>query len=427
MSPELVNAIKERIGRGYAKDAIKSEVLRMGHSEELFEAAYTLAVHDASLGSQVTTTVSETHQKLSPITALVHEAIIFAAKRWEMVALLAFPLVFFVLSTELSLRFEGDLLIMGLISGVSIVVFFLYIINMMVALYLVSRGSELERATYAEGFLWTKKNFFSFIFVYTLTIFAVVGGFVLFIVPGFILLISLYFSQYVFVLEGKRGMSALLRSRAIVKGRRLTVLFKVIGLALYFFIPVFLVAFVFEIVKSLYPLPDLRVLGEVLMQIAAAFFTVISMRVMFQMYRELAVGVSEDAPSKTVTATHWVLVSIGLVIIPVIIVATLFFSSISEFGDMAPLPTQNSEPVAGMSLLDLQADRFFEDNSSYRGVCESLKTAISSGEEIECNEGDTEWAISASNAEQRWCVDSSNPNPKRVRSALGDKTTCFSI
>jgi succinate dehydrogenase hydrophobic anchor subunit len=427
MSPELINAIKERIARGHSKEAIKNEVLAMGHAEVLFEAAYTLAEHDAAHAPEVVRLSQHTPQRLSSVIALVKEAIVFTCDRLGMVGLIALPLVLFVLATELGIHFEGDLMMTALISGLTLVVFLLYMVNLMVTLYLVSRGSELEPATYAEGFSWAKKNFFGLFFVYLLTMLAVWGGFVLFIIPGFILLISLYFSQYVFVVEEKRGMAALLRSRALVKGRKLSVFIKILGLTLLFFIPVFVVAFTIEIVNSFYSLADLRVLGEVLMQIAAAFFTILSMRVMFQMYRELSVGVVDEAPTRRAAVTHWLLVAIGAVIIPLIIIAVIFFSSISEFGDMAEFSSEDSESVSGMSLLGLQADRYFEDNGSYLGVCEPLTSALGGGEGIECNESDTEWAISASSAEQQWCVDSTNPSPKRIVSALEGRTGCFNI
>ncbi len=46
----------------------------------------------------------------------------------------------------------------------------------------------------------------------------VVGGYVLLLIPGIILSLVLIFSRFAYVKEGKKGLSALLRSRDLVKG-----------------------------------------------------------------------------------------------------------------------------------------------------------------------------------------------------------------
>ena len=51
MSPELIHAIKERINAGQSREEIESAVLAMGHTKEVFAAAFTLAEHDIKEGS----------------------------------------------------------------------------------------------------------------------------------------------------------------------------------------------------------------------------------------------------------------------------------------------------------------------------------------------------------------------------------------
>ncbi|GFE57307.1 zinc-ribbon domain-containing protein [Geobacter sp. AOG1] len=67
----------------------------------------------------------------------------------------------------------------------------------------------------------------SFIWLYSLSGFIIVGGFLLFIVPGVIFYIWFFFGQFVLVVEGDRGMAALLKSKEYVRGRWLDVFFRV--------------------------------------------------------------------------------------------------------------------------------------------------------------------------------------------------------
>lgn len=62
------------------------------------------------------------------------------------------------------------------------------------------------------------KLFWSGIWLAILVMVAVAGGFILLIVPGIILAIGFMFTNYALVVEDKRGMQALLRSRQYVRG-----------------------------------------------------------------------------------------------------------------------------------------------------------------------------------------------------------------
>lgn len=57
----------------------------------------------------------------------------------------------------------------------------------------------------------------------------IIGGFLLFIIPGIIALVSLYLVLYVAVIENKTGMEALTRSRDLVKGRWWSVALVLLG------------------------------------------------------------------------------------------------------------------------------------------------------------------------------------------------------
>lgn len=59
----------------------------------------------------------------------------------------------------------------------------------------------------------------SFIWIGLLTTLVEFGGFILGIIPGIIFAIWFIISQFVFIVEGKKGFSALLRSKEYISGR----------------------------------------------------------------------------------------------------------------------------------------------------------------------------------------------------------------
>lgn len=60
--------------------------------------------------------------------------------------------------------------------------------------------------------------FWPYIWVSILSALAMLGGFVMLIVPGIILAVALSFSKFIVILENRRGLDALAQSRAYVKG-----------------------------------------------------------------------------------------------------------------------------------------------------------------------------------------------------------------
>ena len=60
--------------------------------------------------------------------------------------------------------------------------------------------------------------FWSFLWLGILAVFAVLGGFVMLVIPGFWFGVSLSFGTYIFVVERRRGLDALRQSKKYVKG-----------------------------------------------------------------------------------------------------------------------------------------------------------------------------------------------------------------
>jgi hypothetical protein len=68
----------------------------------------------------------------------------------------------------------------------------------------------------------------AFFWILLLQILAIGVGFILLVIPGFLLIAWLYFAQYALVFRGKRGMSALIRSYELIRGRFLRVATRIV-------------------------------------------------------------------------------------------------------------------------------------------------------------------------------------------------------
>jgi zinc-ribbon domain len=75
-----------------------------------------------------------------------------------------------------------------------------------------------ERLTLREALEQSWPRLGSFVWISMLTGFIIQGGFWLFFVPGVIFTVWFFFSQFVFVTEGERGMNALLKSKEYIRG-----------------------------------------------------------------------------------------------------------------------------------------------------------------------------------------------------------------
>jgi len=67
-----------------------------------------------------------------------------------------------------------------------------------------------------------------FLWVSILTGLIILGGMILFVIPGFIFTIWYFFSLYIFSIEGTRGFAALQKSKDLVQGRFWTVVWRII-------------------------------------------------------------------------------------------------------------------------------------------------------------------------------------------------------
>lgn len=92
------------------------------------------------------------------------------------------------------------------------------LVSIWVTVSLLYAISERDRITVAEALRKGGQRFFSYLWISLLSGFIVLGGFLLFIIPGIILAIWFSLALYILAAEDRRGMNALFRSKQMVQG-----------------------------------------------------------------------------------------------------------------------------------------------------------------------------------------------------------------
>ncbi len=118
----------------------------------------------------------------------------------------------------------------------------LFVAVALVAVITVLLKKETVNLTSIYNFSYSK--ILSYLWISILTILAVLGGTILFIIPGIIFSVWFSFAAYVLVVEGKTGVQSLAASKELVKGYFWPVLWRWIAPYFVYFLAVLVIVFV---------------------------------------------------------------------------------------------------------------------------------------------------------------------------------------
>ncbi len=218
MENELDKAITERIKAGYSKEAIITELINNGYTKESAEAA--VLAHGAEIVA------------LPSFGEQLKASFAYVKSRLDVVALLAavsLPLTVYMLvvgedienASSLEQVWFAIILLFTLLLGP--------VTNAMATYITLNKDTALSLSS-AWSYVWGHIG--SLLWLWTLVPLAILGGMVLFIVPGIIVSVYLSLALFVFLKEDKRGLAALLRSHALVRGSWWTILGRTFGVML---------------------------------------------------------------------------------------------------------------------------------------------------------------------------------------------------
>lgn len=415
MSPELIKSLRERIVGGESKEATKAAVLAEGYTPEVFEAAYTLASHDEqkvpSLAEPaVFSLIQEGFQKVitQPIGAI----------------LMAIPMVVTVLATA-GKQYAGDTLQAEIaLTGLIILALIAYFFAIIAALFLYTRPLT-EQVTMNTAIAWAIRHVLPLGFIYILVGLIVWGGFVFFLVPGMIVLVTTYFAQFIYLDEGAGGMHALLRSRVLVTDRWWLTARKIGGVLLLVLIPAFLLSILQEVVRYWSGNIYLGVGFDLLIEAVVAFVTAITIGAMFPLYQYLKATRPIHEETSILTKTlYWFLVVGGVLMaamIAIVVSRVEDFSAVSE--ELVSVEAGPDELVGVREAAEVYG---VTHNDSFEDVCSELVSSLTTEGEVECNDEESAWALQINSVSESWCIDADTA-PKRLETKLEDRTHCLAL
>lgn len=250
MSPELQQAVKERIELGHSREQITAELHEAGYDDITIDAVYSASVSPIPIPGAV---------ELPSATTLFSQAWKFTLSRPDLLALLTLPTL---LINGAGVAMQMNWLPVGVLSLAALLIGFLGLVFVQFLLQLtlahtVITTQKSSPVTLAESWNWATKNVWPWLWIATLSFCVVFGGFMLLIIPGVIVSFYIAFAVYVYIDEDVRGMSALQRSRELVTGNFWDVLSRlfvfilfIIGLSLLAGLIALILVFVFGAVGN---------------------------------------------------------------------------------------------------------------------------------------------------------------------------------
>ncbi len=231
-------------------------------------------------------------------------------ERWQvLVEIVLLPTLVVALGyVLLSLGFPFSIL-GGLIVFIGYIIF---VFSMLPVIFSLHHTAGVD-ASYKATIGW----FWPFVWVTILEVFAVMGGFIILIIPGIWLGVALMLMMYVFVSEHRRGIDALRQSKDYIKGYWWAILGRVLLLGLMFFAAMVVIEIPVMIIAG----NTARVLVTMLLTLFFVPFSIIYHYVIFENLRALK---PEFADAQTKKGTGFIKTSaiVGIVA-PVLAVCAL--------------------------------------------------------------------------------------------------------
>lgn len=194
-----------------------------------------------------------------------------------------------------------------------------FVYSVMPIIFSIHNATGVD-ASYKATLGW----FWLFLWVIILEIFAVLGGWIMVIVPGIWLGVSLSFTAYVFVIERRRGLDALRQSKDYVKGYWWPVFGRMLLIGLSF-------AVVTAIVEAVFAAAGGRILGSIIGLAMTLFFlpyTSIYNYLIFQNLRELKPAMATEEKK---TGGGFIMASaiVGVAVPVLLVLALVVFGAVS--------------------------------------------------------------------------------------------------
>jgi hypothetical protein len=339
MNPELQQAITERRQLGYSDEAIQKELIEAGYD--------TATIHQILTSSHATA--------LPGVMHLFQGAVDYVKERYDLALVLSLPLVVMSLLEYLELAGVLSASVSLLASVFNLILIIVYYVLFLAVINIVIQKEETA-VSFSDSWRWASHNFFGFIWLSILSTLIIWGGFVLLIIPGLLMSLYFYLSQYVFVAEHKTGFSALSRSHDLITGVWWPVLGRLVGVGLLFFI--FFIVVLVLVGLATYSLADNQVLDfltSLMIQLFASIMTVCNIYIGTQIYharKSFVTSKPVKQSKKTILYSVFIAITVAVITFGVVLVTTNWeavqsiLRSIDERENPAELMTEDERQAA---------------------------------------------------------------------------------
>lgn len=224
---ELTDYILSQRAQGVSDDAIREALIKAGWQKDQIEAGFQSLSYDTGVNRVVISGfILLLKKSWNLYSRLLGKIIILGVIGHLPVVASAFfiwqylPLFFVkgkqytseLIFNELEVKSLISLLI---IAGVFIL--FTQFMNLLGTIYLIKERNNNPSVTTVLKF--ALHNYWKFLVIFILSTIFILLGFMLLVIPGIIAMTWLFFGEYVFVYEGKKGLAALKVSRHLIQGR----------------------------------------------------------------------------------------------------------------------------------------------------------------------------------------------------------------
>lgn len=262
---QLFNYIQLSIQQGKDKDEIKNSLLASGWQDTDIEKVFT-TIHQNNIQPVIPQPpqTTQTGSVLPGVFSLIHEAWgLYKQRVKTFIGIMFIPATLVVVigliqpqleylaeqspNADNLLKIAGLSIFLTLISLISII----FSLMGQSALFFSIKDSK-ENTGVMDSYRKALSYFFSYIWVLILMGCIVLGGFLLFIIPGIIFMTSFSFAIVILINENEKGMNALLKSREYVRGMWWAIFGKSFTAGLIISLPLYGISAILYILKVPY-------------------------------------------------------------------------------------------------------------------------------------------------------------------------------
>ena len=210
----LINYIKDERARGVHDEDLHAELVHKGWKNEDIVSAF----------KATETSLVTTEKTLPPLKEMLRSSFDELWKNiWKTLLIMAIPfLALFIFGIA-----SGVGLIMSHTEGVSLTYLLVSLVFLIITallfvlatIMIVRQSKSSWSLSFTDAFRSSMNDALPIVVVAVLSALAILGGFFLFIIPGLIACLWYAFSQIAVILDGKMGLSALIYSKELVRGR----------------------------------------------------------------------------------------------------------------------------------------------------------------------------------------------------------------